>query len=102
MKYSYLVIADEDTVQGFRSVGIPGEAAASADDVLRMVAKARASNVGIIIMTEEVADMARREIDELRFTEELPMLVEVPGPEGPMEGRRSLTDIIREAIGIKV
>jgi len=102
MKYGYLVIADEDTVQGFRSVGIPGEAASSADDVLRTLAKARVSNVGIIVMTEEVADMARREVDELRFDEELPMIVEIPGPEGPLEGRRSLTDIIREAIGIKV
>jgi V/A-type H+-transporting ATPase subunit F len=102
MKYGYLVIADEDTVQGFRAVGIAGEAAATADAVLLALERARAGNVGIVIMTEEIADMAREEIDALRFGEAMPMVVEVPGPEGPMEGRRTLTDIIREAIGIRV
>lgn len=102
MKSSYLVIADEDTVQGFRGAGIPGTAASSADDVLRALKRAQEENVGIVIVTEEVADMARQEIDNIRFDEELPMIVEIPGPQGPIEGRRSLTDIIREAIGIKV
>jgi hypothetical protein len=41
-------------------------------------------------------------VDEIRFGEALPLIVEVPGLNGPLPGRRSLPDIIREALGIRV
>lgn len=102
MKYRYLVIGDEDTVLGFRAAGMPGQVVVSSDDVSQALSRAKAERVGIIIMTEETADMARQEVDALRFDEELPMIVEIPGPQGPLSGRRTLSDIIREAIGIRV
>ena len=46
--------------------------------------------------------MVRQEVDTLRLRGTVPMVVEIPGPDGPMAGRRSLTDLIREAIGVKV
>jgi len=105
MKRPYLVIADDDTVLGFKCAGIPGVAVEERDQALAALALAREQNVGIVIVTEEVADMMREEMDALRFGaagDTAPMPVEVPGPQGPLSGRRTLTEVIREAVGIKV
>ena len=102
MKLSYLVIGDEDTVLGFRSAGVPGVVAGSSQDVVEALQFAQEKNVGVIILTEEVAGMAQAELDEIRFEQELPMTVLIPGPGGPLAGRRTLSEIIREAIGVKV
>ena len=64
------VIADEDTVTGFRFAG--------------------------------VADGIRDRINAIRFGEALPLIVEIPGPEGPSAEGPSLLKLIREAVGIKL
>jgi len=97
------VVADEDTVQGFRYAGIAGavardgrEAAAELDRL------AKGGSALIIIVTEQVANWAPDKVREIRFTEELPLIVEIPGPEGPSEESRDLLRLIREAVGIKL
>lgn len=102
MKLSYLVIADDDTVLGFQCAGIPGVAVSTAEETVQALQEAKERNVGIVILTEEVAASIQAELDELRFGDALPLVVEIPGAQGPMPGRRGLTEIIREAIGIKV
>ena len=56
----------------------------------------------MVILTEEIADLLREEVDEIRFSEALPLVVEVRGPQGAWPGRRALADIIREAVGVRV
>ncbi len=102
MSYRYFVIADEDTLLGFRCAGLSGRAVSNSQEAIETLRAACKENVGIVIVTEEVAAMMQPEIDALRFSEELPMVVEIPGAQGPMPGRRSLSEVIREAIGIKV
>lgn len=102
MSYRYFVIADEDTLVGFRCAGLSGRAVSTADEASAALREAREKNAGIIIVTEEVADMLGAEIESVRFDEELPMVVEIPGAQGPMPGRRTLSEVIREAIGVKV
>jgi len=63
--------------------------------------QARQRQDEIIIVTEQVARWLRREIDELRYSEALPIVVEVPGPEGPVQEGPSLLRLIREAVGIR-
>ena len=102
MNYRYFVIADEDTLLGFRCAGLSGRAVSAGEEAVEALREAREKNAGIVIVTEEVAAMIGAEIDALRFSDELPMVVEVPGAQGPMPGRRSLSEVIREAIGVKV
>ena len=99
----YHVIGDEDTVLGFRFAGIRGEIARDADaarEALREVC--RRSDVGIVIITDVVADLIREEVNAVRFGQALPLVVEVPGPGGPSPLRADLLDLIREAVGIRV
>ena len=102
MNYRYFVIADEDTLLGFRCAGLSGRAVSTSQEAVETLRAAREQNVGIVIVTEEIAAMMQKEIDALRFSGELPMVVEIPGAQGPMPGRRSLSEVIREAIGVKV
>ena len=102
MKRKYLVIGDEDTVLGFRCAGIPGTAVKGRTDALAALKSARDSEAGVVVLTQEVAAMMQEEVDALRFGGGLPMVVEIPGPRGPLAGRRSLSDVIRQAIGVRV
>jgi V/A-type H+-transporting ATPase subunit F len=102
VKNRYLVIGDEDAVLGFRCAGVAGVAVNSATEALAALKGARESKAGIVILTQEVAAMMQEEVDALRFGGRLPMIVEIPGPRGPLSGRKSLSDIIRQAIGVKI
>ncbi len=102
MKSKYFVIADPDTVLGFRCVGVPGAAVSTREAALEAIRWARDAEVGVLILTQGAASMVQQEIEELRFNEALPLVVEISGPEGPMPGRRTLAEIIREAIGVRV
>ncbi len=99
----FFCIADEDTVRGFRLAGIEGTAVASAAEAAAALARAVARpDLGIIILTDLVAADIRREVDAIRADRALPLLVEVPGPEGPMPGRKTLREFVQEAVGIRI
>jgi V/A-type H+-transporting ATPase subunit F len=102
MKHPYLVIADEDTVLGFRCTGVAGTAVSNRAEALAALKSARDSETGVVILTQEVAAMMQEDVDVLRFGGGLPMVVEIPGARGPLAGRRTLSDVIRQAIGVRV
>lgn len=56
----------------------------------------------VLILTEDVSDMLSCEVLDWQMTGKAPLIVEVPGLHGHIEGRRTLTDAIREAVGIQV
>ncbi|HEY3353128.1 MAG TPA: V-type ATP synthase subunit F [Polyangia bacterium] len=96
-------IADEDTVRGFRLAGIEGRAAASAAAAGAALDEAAGrADIGVVIVTEAVAAALRAAIDALRLTHDRPLIVEIPGPGGPLPGRRSLHQIVQAAVGVSV
>jgi len=100
---AYYVIADEDTVLGFRYAGVTGEAVDSAREAReafqRAVDERRAH---ILILTDVVAETIRREVNAVRTDVTWPLVVEIPGPSGPMPGKRTLLELIQEAVGVRV
>ena len=100
---SFYVIADEDTVLGFRYAGVPGASvgdAASAREAFEGVLASR--QYDLIILTEPVADLMRDEVTRVRFESQGPVVVEVPGPKGPSPNRQDLMKLIQEAVGLKL
>ncbi len=96
-------IADEDTVRGFRLAGIGGQAVRTTEQAATALAGAAArSDCGLIILTEAVATGIRPQVDRLRLEQSRPVLVEIPGPEGPLPGRKSLRRLVQEAVGLRV
>ena len=99
----FYVVADEDTVQGFRYAGIRGVAVRNAQEAAAELARLGSARADLIIITtERIAEGVRGEVDAMRFGDELPLIVEIPGPEGPSEAAPSLLRMIREAVGIKL
>ena len=99
----FCCIADEKTARGFRLAGIEGhvvttaaQAAAAVDNTVEQ------PDCGIIILTQRVAAGIRHQVERIRFERERPLIVEIPGPEGPMTGGKSLRDFVQEAVGIRV
>ena len=99
----FYCIADEDTVRGFRLAGIEGHAVASPAEAAEAVrAAARRTEIGVLILTDAVAAGIRRQVDAIRMEEARPLVVEIPGPQGPMPGHKTLRQFVQEAVGIRV
>lgn len=99
----FFCIADEDTVRGFRLAGIAGQAVNTAEQAATALAAAMAqADCAIIIMTEQVAAGIRLSVEAIRLERDRPLIVEIPGPEGPLPGRKSLRQFVQEAVGIRV
>jgi V/A-type H+/Na+-transporting ATPase subunit F len=99
----FYCIADEDTVRGLQLAGIEAHVATTAEQARAAIdAAAGRPDCGVLIITEKVADWIRQQVEVIRLTRDRPLIVEIPGPEGPMPGRKSLREFVQEAVGVSV
>lgn len=99
----FYVVADEDTVVGFRYVGIDGAIVRDQAQAAREFDRLAESEAELIVITtEQVADTVRETVNAIRFKAALPVIVEIPGPAGASKASPSLLRMIREAVGIKI
>ncbi len=97
----YYVIGDEDTVLGFSLVGVLGTACHNemeAKNAWESVLENK--NYGIIVITEDVADLIRSTVDKFLFTESFPLVVEIPAK--GEKSSRDLRALVNEAIGVSL
>ena len=115
----YFFLGDSELVTAFRFVGIDGVPVNSAESALDLfqritgkreetadpalsLAMQKAEKCRVLIMTEEVADWLGDSLIAWQLSNRYPLVVEIPGLMGRLPGRKTLTDSIREAIGISV
>jgi V/A-type H+/Na+-transporting ATPase subunit F len=99
----FYCIADEDTARGFRLAGIVVQVAVTAEEARIAITDISARpDCGIIIITEKVAAWIQTQVEAIRLERDCPLIVEIPGPEGPLPGRKSLRELVQEAVGISV
>jgi V/A-type H+-transporting ATPase subunit F len=99
----FYVIADENTVTGFKLVGLEGEVVESADEAREALEKAFLSpGIGVIIITERIAASVREEVESFIFGHSFPLIIEIPDRMGPMEGRISIRQMVRSAVGVSI
>lgn len=110
----YFFIGEPELVLAFSLVGIEGVTAVNRNEALDAFNKVTGNgglHTGVIpiderpkvlILTETVADMIEEEILQWQMKGDYPLVVEIPGIHGSIAGRKSLTDSIREAVGIHV
>lgn len=100
---NYCVIGDQDTVLGFGLVGVDGTSVASAEEARAAFDRALGDKeVGIVIITEAVATMIRSVVDRYLFTEDFPLIVEIPDRHGPDPDRPDMRSMVNQAIGINL
>lgn len=99
----FFVIGDEDTVLGFRLVGVQGRAVKTALESREALKVATSTpDVGIIIITERIAQHIREDVDKYIYETTTPLVIEIPDREGPLPERKTVPELIREAVGIRV
>ena len=75
---------------GFRYAGLDGSVVESPEQARRVFREiVKDENVGV-------------EVTRIMYQSVRPVIVRIPGPEGPSPTRRRLEDLIREAVGIKL
>jgi V/A-type H+-transporting ATPase subunit F len=98
----FYCIADEDTVRGFRLAGVEGRAVKTLREAQTALKDAQQdAEVGILILTERVATDLRHRVDKIRLTPDRPLVVQIPGPEGPISSRKTHRQLVQEAIGVR-
>jgi V/A-type H+-transporting ATPase subunit F len=98
-----LVIGHPEAVLGFSLVGVHGQVATSAEEVNQALDSALSSpEVGIILVTEDVAGLIEPRMAQLKLHSTVPLVVEIPGPRGLRSDQPSLSEVVQRVIGIKI
>ena len=98
-----LVIGHPDAVLGFSLAGVGGRVATNAAEVNQALDDAQASkDVGIVLVTQDVAELIHARMEHLKLRSTVPLIVEIPSRGGVPEGQASLGEIVLRAIGIKL
>jgi V/A-type H+-transporting ATPase subunit F len=117
----FYFIGDEELVTAFRFIGIEGIAVKDADKAVEvfkgitegtlvpgtLVPGASAhdqetARCEVLILTEETAEWLGDHMINWQISGRYPLIVEIPGISGRHIDRKTLVDLIREAIGIHV
>ena len=99
----FYVIGDEDTVLGFRLVGIEGEVVRTSEESQQALEQAfKKDNLGVIVIPERLAKPIRHLVDQYIYKTTFPLIIEIPDRQGPLEGRGSIREMIRAAVGVHI
>ena len=108
----YYIIGQREIVLAFRMTGIEGTVADTREQVLeafnKVTGKGGVANVPtdeiprVLILTEEAASLIEDEEIQWQKTGKFPLIVEVPGLNGHVAGKKTLSEAIREAVGVNV
>ena len=98
-----LVIGSQEAVLGFSLVGVQGTAVSTASEADQALDEAFATDdTGIILVTEDVAGLIEARMEQLKLRSTVPLVVEIPGPEGVRPDRPSLNEMVLSAIGVRL
>lgn len=98
------VVGDSTTVTGFRLAGVKDAyevEAGRAAGVLKELFKDE--NIGLIIISERIAEQIRRDIDRLTEGKVTPLIVEIPDKKGAIEKKIDpIKELIKRAVGVEI
>ena len=98
-----VVIGHPEAVLGFSLVGLHGQVATSVVEANEALDFALIDpDVGIVLVTNEVAGLIEPRTDQLKLRSNVPLVVKIPGPEGVSADQPSLNEIVFRAIGVKI
>lgn len=98
-----MVIGHPEAVLGFSLVGVTGQVATNAEELNQALDEAmHMEDVGVILVTQDVSSLIEKRMDELKMHSTVPLIVEIPGPEGVSPDQPSLSDVVLRAIGVKI
>ena len=96
-------IGDENTVLGFGLVGVEGRVVKTERQAREAFKVATSTpDVGIIIITERIAERLREEVNKSIYELNFPLVIEIPDMQGPLPERKSILQLVRTAVGVRI
>lgn len=100
---SFLISDNHDTLVGMRLAGIDGVVIHEREEVLDVMKAAMIDpDIGIIILTEKIVDLAHEEIMNYKIKCKKPLIIEIPDRHGTTRGSDVITSYVRESVGIRI
>lgn len=99
---NFLCIADKESSLGFKLAGLETREVSNkseAKEAFKVVSSVE--DLGVVLITEEVAEYIREEIEAFIYKQDLPLVLEIPSRSGA-KSRKSLSDFLKEAVGISM
>ncbi len=99
----YLISDNVDTQTGMRLAGIDGIVVHERDEIIKAVKQAVGdAEIGVLLMTELLAQRVPDVIQDIKRNHALPLLVEIPDRHGTRRPTDYIMRYISEAIGLKI
>jgi V/A-type H+-transporting ATPase subunit F len=97
------VIGDDQTVLGYRLVGVEGKVAEGREEALAALRQAVENReIGVVLITEKIAAGIRDEVEARLYGLGFPLVLEVPDATGPDPNRLNIEEVVRKAIGVSI
>ena len=98
------VVGDFDTVAGFRLAGVKeAYEVENSGEAVESLRKLMNEDMGLVIITERLADKIRDEMNTLTAGRALPLIVEIQDRGGPIEGKVDpIMALIKKAVGVDI
>ena len=102
MKF-FLISDNIDTQMGMRIAGIEGVVAHSKEHVIDELNKAAEdADIAVVLMTEKLVELCHDKVYDIKLNRRRPLIVEIPDRHGNSGVINSISQYVREAIGISI
>lgn len=99
---SLLISDNKDTIVGLRLSGISGVLAETKEEIMTSFDKAvKDKSIGIVIITENIFEMMKDKVVEVKRNGDIPLIVTIPNREG-LRDKNFIMKYVKESIGIKI
>ena len=99
----FLLSDNTHTLTGMRLSGVEGIVIHKKEEILKELAKVKKRrDIGILIITELLAERVELELNEMKLSHGLPIIVEIPDRHGTRRPPDFLTKYIKESVGLKI
>lgn len=98
-----LVLGTAEVVAALTLAGLEGRTIDERQELLEVLRQPDlAGTVKILVVEEQTADLDRDAVNGLKLDPNSPLVVEIPGIEGPAEDRHTPLEMVRRALGIEL
>jgi len=99
----FIISDNTDTATGLRLAGVEGTVTKSREDTLAALEKAMEDKeIGIILITELLADLVPEAISYIKMNLSRPLIVEIPDRHGTRRPSDYLLNSVNKAVGVKL
>lgn len=96
-------ICDKDTAVGLRLAGIHDLYVPEENPVKILDEITKRNDVGVVFVTEKIAERISKELKEFRLRYDIPIIVEIPDKKGHLEDHVDfISHLIKRAVGIDI